>query len=217
MWCVNIAEKIAEEFKKSVPGYHSFWVESTVKKGYSGVAIFVKDRIPNRSSSSTSSSSNSSTKGGGDGLSSFGFTKQTGKKSEEKPENSTTAPAGSSSSSDDDVYIKSVKYEFDDMRFNGEGRAITIDMNLFYAVGCYVPNSGQNLERLDYRVDEWDPYILQYLNSLKAVKPVVYFGDLNVGHLDLDIHNPTAKHITTQAGMYILNNNISQMYFIMRH
>ena len=41
----------------------------------------------------------------------------------------------------------------------------------------------------------------QYLKQLSALKPVVYTGDLNCGHLDLDIHNPTAKHIAKQAGL----------------
>jgi len=44
----------------------------------------------------------------------------------------------------------------------------------------------------------------QYLKKLNARKPVVYTGDLNCGHLDLDIHNPTAKHISKQAGLTVL-------------
>lgn len=55
--------------------------------------------------------------------------------------------------------------------------------------------------RLPYRVDEWDPAFFAYLSHLSATKPVILTGDLNVGHLDLDIHNPTAKHISKQAGL----------------
>lgn len=55
--------------------------------------------------------------------------------------------------------------------------------------------------RLDYRVKQWDPWVRQYLSKLNQRKPVVFTGDLNVGYLDLDIHNPTAKHIDKQAGL----------------
>lgn len=51
---------------------------------------------------------------------------------------------------------------------------------------------------IDYR----DPYITKYLKSLESTgKPVIFAGDLNVAHLDLDIHNPTAKHLSKQAGV----------------
>jgi hypothetical protein len=76
-------------------------------------------------------------------------------------------------------------------------------------VAAYVPNSGQTLDRLDYRVDGWDIYIREYLanlrdsndNSNHKYKGVVYCGDMNVGHLDVDIYNHTAKHIVKQAGL----------------
>ena len=55
--------------------------------------------------------------------------------------------------------------------------------------------------RLDYRVNEWDEHVRKYLQALAIRKPVIFAGDLNVGHLDLDIHNPTAKHIAKQAGL----------------
>lgn len=57
------------------------------------------------------------------------------------------------------------------------------------------------LVRLDYRVNEWDPHVRRYLQALSARKPVIFAGDMNVGHLDVDIHNPTAKHISKQAGL----------------
>jgi exonuclease III len=57
--------------------------------------------------------------------------------------------------------------------------------------------------RLDYRVDQWDKHMKEYLSKHAARKPVVYAGDLNVGHLDLDIHNPEAKHIVKQAGLTV--------------
>ena len=46
-----------------------------------------------------------------------------------------------------------------------------------------------------------DPHVREYLTKLKSTKPVIFSGDLNVAHLDLDIHNPSAKHIVKQAGL----------------
>lgn len=100
-----------------------------------------------------------------------------------------------------DVTVQSVRYELPDSRFAGEGRTITLEFPSFFLVACYVPNSGMDLARLTYRVEEWDPHMKQYLDSLKSTKPVIFCGDLNVGHLDLDIYNYTAKHIVKQAGL----------------
>lgn len=98
--------------------------------------------------------------------------------------------------------VLNVEYELKDDKFSGEGRTITIEFPDFYLVNCYVPNSGQKLERLTYRTEEWDPYFFSYLKSLESTgKPVILTGDLNVAHLDLDIHNPTAKHISKQSGL----------------
>ncbi|CAE7498519.1 ARP, partial [Symbiodinium microadriaticum] len=87
-------------------------------------------------------------------------------------------------------------------RFSGEGRVITVEFTSFFLVNAYVPNSGQTLDRLDSRTTEWDPQFFTYLKDLEAKgKPVVLTGDLNVAHLDRDIHNPGAKHIAKQAGL----------------
>jgi exodeoxyribonuclease III len=83
----------------------------------------------------------------------------------------------------------------------GEGRLVTIEVDEFYLVTCYVPNSGENLKRLDYRLNIWDPFLRNYLNELRNKKPVIFNGDLNVAHLDLDIYNYDAKHIMKQAGL----------------
>lgn len=82
-----------------------------------------------------------------------------------------------------------------------EGRLITVELNSFFLVNCYVPNSGEGLKRLDYRLNEWDPFLRRYLKDLHANKPVILAGDLNVAHLDLDIYNHEAKHIVKQAGL----------------
>lgn len=70
----------------------------------------------------------------------------------------------------------------------------------FFVVGAYVPNSGMKLERLSYRTEEWDPAMAAYLGRLAANKPTLLCGDLNVAHLDIDIYNVAAKHVTKSAG-----------------
>ena len=70
-----------------------------------------------------------------------------------------------------------------------EGRVITLEMEDFYLVCCYTPNSQDGLRRLDYRM-AWEDDFLAYLRSLDARKPVVLCGDLNVAHEEIDIKNP---------------------------
>lgn len=83
-----------------------------------------------------------------------------------------------------------------------EGRTVTLELADCVAVAAYVPNSGQKLERLDYRIDTWEPAMRTHLADLAGRgKPVVLYGDLNVGHLDADIWNVTAKHIPKSAGL----------------
>ncbi|KAL4436574.1 hypothetical protein ABPG75_003713 [Micractinium tetrahymenae] len=73
---------------------------------------------------------------------------------------------------------------------DGEGRVVTAEFPDFFLVNCYVPNSGEGLKRLDYRVNQWDKEFAAYLKGLEARKPVVLTGDLNVAPTELDIHNP---------------------------
>lgn len=70
-----------------------------------------------------------------------------------------------------------------------EGRVLTLEMDDFYLVCCYTPNSQDGLRRLDYRM-EWERDFLDYLNRLDSVKPVVLCGDLNVAHQEIDLKNP---------------------------
>jgi len=71
-----------------------------------------------------------------------------------------------------------------------EGRVITSEYNDFYLVNVYVPNSKRELERLDYRTNEWDVDFLKYLKKLEKKKPVIFCGDLNVAHQGIDLANP---------------------------
>jgi exodeoxyribonuclease-3 len=74
-----------------------------------------------------------------------------------------------------------------------EGRVITLEYENFYFVSVYVPNSRQELERLDYRM-KWEDDFLKYIDSLNAKKPVIYCGDLNVAHEEIDLKNPKTNH-----------------------
>eukprot|EP00967_Tisochrysis_lutea_P052023 scaffold64420_cov37-Tisochrysis_lutea.AAC.2 len=139
------AEKLdmgAKALAAELPGYTSaHWAVCTVKKGYSGVAVFVRD-------------------------------------GEE---------------------VLSVR--LDDVCDLHEGRSISIELKDMWVVSVYVPNSGQNLDRLNYRIDTWDPALAAHAASLEASgKPIVLIGDMNVAPLDADIWNYMAKHIPKSAG-----------------
>ncbi|MCD7887377.1 MAG: exodeoxyribonuclease III [Clostridiales bacterium] len=70
-----------------------------------------------------------------------------------------------------------------------EGRLITLEFEEFYLVCCYTPNAQNELKRIDYRM-EWEDSLRAYLVELDAKKPVVYCGDLNVAHNEIDLKNP---------------------------
>lgn len=109
-------------------GYMSYW-NSAVKKGYSGVAVFTR----------------------------------------QKPLN----------------VFKGMGIESHDQ----EGRLLTLEYPNFYFVTCYTPNSKRELLRLDYRM-EWEDAFLNYVDELKKRKPVIFCGDLNVAHREIDLKNP---------------------------
>jgi exodeoxyribonuclease III len=73
---------------------------------------------------------------------------------------------------------------------DAEGRVITAEFPDWWLVTVYTPNSQRGLARLGYRVQEWDPAFLKYLKRLEKKKPVVFCGDLNVAHTELDLRNP---------------------------
>ena len=73
-----------------------------------------------------------------------------------------------------------------------EGRAVTVELEQFYLVTAYVPNSQDGLRRLDYRM-AWEDDFRAYLKSLDERKPVVVCGDLNVAHKEIDLKNPKSN------------------------
>ncbi|MBP5178055.1 MAG: exodeoxyribonuclease III [Lachnospiraceae bacterium] len=75
-----------------------------------------------------------------------------------------------------------------------EGRVITLEFENFYFIVVYVPNSQRELARLSYRM-EWEKAFLAYILGLEAKKPVIYCGDLNVAHKEIDLKNPKTNHM----------------------
>ena len=137
--------KLSDDLFPFLPnGYEVFFTNSKIRKGYSGVAVFTK----------------------------------------QKPLN--------------------VHYGLNEHKYDDEGRVITLEFDEFYYVACYVPNSGDGLKRLDFRL-QFESDLVSYLNQLDKVKPVIYAGDLNVAHNEIDLKNP--KTNTMNAGFTIEERN----------
>lgn len=115
-----------------LPGYEQYW-NYAEKKGYSGTALFVK----------------------------------------EKP--------------------LSVSYGLGIEEHDHEGRVITLEYPDYYLITVYTPNSKQQLERLEYRMN-WEDDFLAYIKRLDEQKPVIFCGDLNVAHEEIDLKNPKTNH-----------------------
>ncbi|EGC29694.1 hypothetical protein DICPUDRAFT_9650, partial [Dictyostelium purpureum] len=96
----------------------------------------------------------------------------------------------------------SLKFGIGIAKHDTEGRVITAEYDDFYLVNTYIPNSGsRGLKNLDYRIKEWDVDFQKYLVELDKKKPVVWCGDLNVAHTEIDLKNP--KTNTKSAGFTI--------------
>ena len=87
----------------------------------------------------------------------------------------------------------SVKYGIGIPEHDTEGRAITLEYENFYLLCVYTPNSQRELARLQYR-QEWEDDLREYIKSLDSTKPVIYCGDLNVAHEEIDLKNPKTNH-----------------------
>ena len=89
----------------------------------------------------------------------------------------------------------SVKYGLGIEEHDHEGRAITLEYDDFYLLCVYTPNAQRELARLDYRM-KWEDALRDYIMSLDAKKPVIYCGDLNVAHEEIDLKNPKTNHFS---------------------
>ncbi len=86
----------------------------------------------------------------------------------------------------------SVQYGLDDGAYSEEGRVILAEYPSFYFLGVYVPNSGEELKRLSFRL-EYEERLLKFIDGLNTQKPVIYAGDLNVAHNEIDLKNPESN------------------------
>ena len=88
--------------------------------------------------------------------------------------------------------LKEIDYDYEN---DGEGRLLTLEYDKFFLVNCYTPNSKRELERLDFR-GIWEDNLKEYLIALDKIKPVIYCGDLNVAHEEIDLKNPSTNHMS---------------------
>ena len=79
---------------------------------------------------------------------------------------------------------------------NEEGRVIAVELEKYFLVNVYTPNSKPDLSRVKLREESWDPAFLEFCKSLEKKKPVIFCGDLNVAHTPDDLANPNANHNT---------------------
>ena len=95
------------------------------------------------------------------------------------------------------IYTKqepvSVSYGIGIEEHDKEGRVITLEFEDYYFITVYTPNSQNELQRLDYRM-KWEDDFLSYIKALDEKKPVIYCGDLNVAHNEIDLKNPKSNH-----------------------
>lgn len=91
------------------------------------------------------------------------------------------------------VYTKekplNVHYGLKNGSHNDEGRVITLEFSNYFFINAYVPNSKEELARIDYRL-EYERDFLEYLLELDKIKPIIFCGDLNVAHMPIDLKNP---------------------------
>ena len=132
IFCIQETKMQKGQIELILEGYYQYF-NSAIKKGYSGTAVFTK----------------------------------------QKPIN--------------------VNYGIGIEEHDQEGRIITAEYEKFYLVNCYTPNSKRELERLEYRM-RWEDEIRRYLKKLEETKPVIYCGDLNVAHKEIDLKNPNTNH-----------------------
>lgn len=89
----------------------------------------------------------------------------------------------------------SVSYGLGIEEHDREGRAITLEYEDFYLLCVYTPNAQRELARLSYRM-EWEDALREYMKELDSKKPVIYCGDLNVAHEEIDLKNPKTNHFS---------------------
>ncbi|KAF8027305.1 hypothetical protein BT93_E0268 [Corymbia citriodora subsp. variegata] len=108
----------------------------------------------------------------------------------------------------------SVTYGLGISDHDSEGRLVTAEFDSFYLVNGYVPNSGDGLRRLTYRISQWDPSLGNYIKELEKSKPVILTGDLNCAHEEIDIYDPAGNK--RSAGFTIEERESFETNFLSR-
>ncbi|KAJ4980127.1 hypothetical protein NE237_010907 [Protea cynaroides] len=108
----------------------------------------------------------------------------------------------------------SVTYGLNKSDHDSEGRLVTVEFDSFYLICSYVPNSGDGLRRLTYRVTQWDEDLSNYMKELEKSKPVILAGDLNCAHQEIDIYNPAGNR--RSAGFTDEERNSFETNFLSR-
>ncbi len=145
---ICLQETKAEQGQSEIdlPQYEEYWNSSKGRKGYSGTAIFSKEK-----------------------------------------------PLSVSYDFPEEI-IKKFKVDKDEYgNLNEEGRIVVAEFEKFFVATVYTPNSKPDLSRLSLRHKIWDPAFLAYMQLLEKKKPVIFCGDLNVAHTEIDLANPKAN------------------------
>ena len=143
--CLQETKANRDQVEIDLPGYYEYW-NSADKKGYSGTAIFSK----------------------------------------EKP---ISILNGFADSIAEKYHLAGDSYGDP----SKEGRVISAEFEKFWVVTVYTPNAKEDLSRLKLRHEQWDPAFLEHIRELEKSKPVIFCGDLNVAHTEIDVANPKTK------------------------
>jgi exodeoxyribonuclease-3 len=144
--CFQETKAMQGQAEIDLPEYTEYW-NSATKKGYSGTAIFSKEKALNVY---------------------YGINK--------------------------DGKLLELKDKYGDA--NAEGRVLTLEFADFFVVDVYTPNSKPDLSRLEFRHKVWDPAFLNHIRTLEKQKPVIFCGDFNVAHTEIDLARPESNHNT---------------------
>lgn len=188
-------DKLALRSILQAQGYDAYFSCSTAKKGYAGTAVFVK----RRGSAAAAAATTTSQKTTAGTLNGFIIPKPTKQKEKNEP----SSPSPPPSIPMEYLIPTNVSFKMGIDKHDAEGRLILVDYPLFSLCNVYVPNSGQKLERLSYRTEEWDKDLLAFMQNHQTKRgvPVMWLGDLNVAHTNLEVWNDGAKHLAKQAGV----------------
>jgi exodeoxyribonuclease III len=171
-------------------GYDEYYSFSTAKKGYSGTAVFIRRNKANKATKQKQ-------------LTSF-FAPKRDQEDKGGPNKDEKQLSNVNVSCINPELLVPIDVSYDIGKpIDNEGRTVIVDMPWATLVNVYVPNSGQKLERLDYRTKEWDKFFLEFMQSRRKNRnlPVIWLGDLNIAHRALDIWNDGASHLDKQAGV----------------